>query len=399
MLPFFFRHYDKIVDKYFIHDNGSTDGSIALLKRHKRVEISHFDVSGDSFVDEARHLCDTVWCNSDADWIIIVDLDEHLYHPNLTEYLQRCTNQGITAIQAIGYEMVSDSFPSKSRRLLELVTIGIRAFGHDKLCIFSPKDITATNFGYGRHYAAPTGKVIWPAYREVLLLHYKQLGVDYAIARSAELRLGLRSRDLTEKWGVQYTWSPAKITAIWQEIRAAASPVPGVGVLRHLAPREYDQERIVAESGLFDRKWYLAAYPDIEAAGADPLLHYCFDGWGEGRQPNFYFNPEWYCTNYPDLHTPGRNPLCDYVICGEKQGAWPSPLFDATWYRAEHSLSDEESPLRHYLAHRSSGLVSPLPDFMVVEYCQRHPEILISGGDPFEDYFKRNAEADREHAS
>ena len=54
MLPFFFRHYDKIVDKYFVHDNGSTDGSIALLEKHKRVELSHFDVSGDSFVDEAR---------------------------------------------------------------------------------------------------------------------------------------------------------------------------------------------------------------------------------------------------------------------------------------------------------------------------------------------------------
>jgi len=32
-LPFFFRHYDRIVSKYFIYDNGSTDGSVEFLSR------------------------------------------------------------------------------------------------------------------------------------------------------------------------------------------------------------------------------------------------------------------------------------------------------------------------------------------------------------------------------
>ncbi|MBV8359921.1 MAG: glycosyltransferase family 2 protein [Deltaproteobacteria bacterium] len=398
MLPFFFRHYDKIVDKYFVHDNGSTDGSIALLEKHKRVELSHFDVSGDSFVDEARQLCDSAWRNSEADWVIIADLDEHIYHPRLTNYLQRCTKRGVTAIKAIGYEMISDSFPSGNRPLCELVTIGTRSLGHDKLCIFSPRYITATNYAPGRHEAAPTGRVVWPAYSEVLLLHYKQLGVDYPIARSAELRSGLRSRDLTEKWGVQYTWNPVEIAAKWQEIRAAAGPVPGLGALKHLSPAKYNQERIVKESGLFDPKWYLAAYPDVEAAGIDPLSHYCAHGWEEGRQPNFYFDPEWYCVNYPDLHTPGCNPLCDYVVRGEQQGAWPSQLFNTDWYRTEHGLSADESPLRHYLEHRTSGLVSPLPDFVVADYCQSHPEILASAGDPFEAYCRRHAESEPEQA-
>src|ERR1700733_7363954 len=92
MLPFFFRHYDKIVDKYFIYDNGSTDGSIAMLEKHGRVEISHFE-SGDSFVEEERRLGDTMWRDSDADWVIITDIDEHIYHPDLTGYLKRCRDQ------------------------------------------------------------------------------------------------------------------------------------------------------------------------------------------------------------------------------------------------------------------------------------------------------------------
>jgi len=400
MLPHFFRHYDPIVDRYFVFESGSTDRSMALLEKHGRVSVSDFDISGDSFVEAARQLCDTVWQNSLADWVIIVDIDEHLYHPNLPGYLERCSSQGVTAIEACGYEMVSDHFPSSaSKPLCELVTNGVRSAGHDKLCILNPREVTATNYGSGRHEAQPTGEVVWPPCKEVLLLHYKQLGVDYAIARSAELGQRLRARDLEERWGVQWTWNAAEVAAKWQELQAAAGPVPGLGILRNMDPREYAQEeRIAEESGLVDNKWYLATYPDVEAAGADPLSHYCIYGWKEGRQPNFYFDPQWYCTHYPALHTGGRNPLCDYVVRGEKEGAWPSPLFNTNWYRTQHELSVEESPLRHYLHWYASGLVSPLPEFDVVEYCHSHPDILAAGMDPFEQYYKRDVEAAGERA-
>lgn len=172
------------------------------------------------------------------------------------------------------------------------MTNGTRSSGHDRLCIFNPKALTATNFDPGRHKAEPTGRVVWPAYPEVVLLHFKQLGVDYLIARSAELRRGLKSRDLAEGWGVHYTWSAAEIAATWQEIKDASGPVPGLGVLRDVEPAKYfEDERIVEQSGVFDDTWYLTAYPDVESAGADPLSHYCIHGWKEGRQPNFYFDP------------------------------------------------------------------------------------------------------------
>ncbi|HUD65099.1 MAG TPA: glycosyltransferase family 2 protein [Candidatus Sulfotelmatobacter sp.] len=393
MLPFFFRHYDSLVDKYFIFDNGSTDGSLSLLERHGKVEISHFDVAGDSFVEEERRLGDTMWRRSNADWVIVTDIDEHIYHPHFNEYLQRCTDQGITAIQSVGYEMVSDSFPTGPQPLLEQVTIGTRSSGHDRLCVFNPKALTETNFTAGRHEAKPAGRVLWPDSFEVLLLHYKQLGVDYAIARSAELRQGLRPKDLAQSWGVHYTWSPDQIVAKWQEIRDVASPVPGLGVLRHLRPADYFRdERIIKESGLFDREWYLASYPDVKAAGADAFFHFCNHGWKEGRRPNFYFDPEWYCSTYPELQTGGRNPLCDYVERGEKEGAWPSPHFDPNWYREQHGLDPEANPLQHYLARRQGGLVSPLPSFDVREYCQKHSELATGVDDPYEDYCK-HAEA------
>jgi hypothetical protein len=394
MLPYFFRNYDNVVDKYFVLDNGSTDESLALLRNHRGVDVSHFDVSGDSFVEEERRIGDTVWRNSDADWVIITDIDEHIYHPDLSGYLRRCTDQGITAIQSIGYEMVSDDFPTGGQPLHELVTTGVRSAGHDRLCIFNPRELTATNFSPGRHEASPEGRVIWPEVREVLLLHYKQLGIAYVVVRSAELRRGLRPRDLKRRWGVHYTWSKAKITTEWRKIKSAASPVPGLGALRHLEPAKYfEEDRIIELSGLFDCNWYLATYPDVEAAGTDPLSHYCIYGWREDRQPNFYFDPTWYRVSYPEMLAAGRNPLCDYVVRGESEGAWPSPRFNTDWYRARNGLCIDESPLRHYLTQRSSGHVSPLPDFDVVRYCQSHPEVLAAGDDPFEDHCKRLTKA------
>src|SRR5579859_373080 len=99
MLPHFFRHYDGLVDRYFVFDNGSTDASLVLLNSHGRVELAHFRVDTDSFVDEERRLSDTIWQRSrgEADWIVIVDIDEHLFHPDFRTYLATCSRQGVTA--------------------------------------------------------------------------------------------------------------------------------------------------------------------------------------------------------------------------------------------------------------------------------------------------------------
>ena len=36
MLPHFFRHYSFLVDRFFVFDNGSTDGSLQLLAENER---------------------------------------------------------------------------------------------------------------------------------------------------------------------------------------------------------------------------------------------------------------------------------------------------------------------------------------------------------------------------
>ena len=46
LLPFFFRHYDPFVTRYFIFDHDSTDRSCQLLKAHSRVALGNFEGVG-----------------------------------------------------------------------------------------------------------------------------------------------------------------------------------------------------------------------------------------------------------------------------------------------------------------------------------------------------------------
>lgn len=232
IIPFFLRHYLPLVDRVFVYDNGSTDRSLALLSGDERIQLAHFDVIGDSFVDEERRLSDAMWKQSrdQADWVAIVDMDEHIFHPDLHGHLADCQEKGITAIQAVGYEMVSDRFPNADDTLCETVTEGFRYPGAmDKLCLFDPNAIRNSHFMAGRHDAAPAGRVIWDPGHSVKLLHYKQLGLMYFLRRTAELRTGLRPGDLRNGWGAHYQRDVDRLTRDFQGHRALARPVPGLG--------------------------------------------------------------------------------------------------------------------------------------------------------------------------
>lgn len=208
MLPYFFKHYDHIANQYYIFDNGSSDSSLSMLKSHPNVIIDSFEIEGNSLVKSAQEKFNQFWKNSigKADWVIVCDVDEHLYHPNLRAYLEECTSKGVTLIVPTGYEMVSDSFPMSNKPLHETIRYGARSHHMDKPQIFNPNEIQEINFGPGRHAASPVGNVVKPSNNEVLLLHYKALGFDYLNSRNSALKQGLREGDIKKGWGFQYLW-------------------------------------------------------------------------------------------------------------------------------------------------------------------------------------------------
>ena len=50
----------------------------------------------------------------------------------------------------------------------------------------------------------------------------------------------------------------------------------------------------IMELGLFDEKFYLSSYPHIKNSGMDPLVHYLFHGYKEGKKPTANFDLEKY---------------------------------------------------------------------------------------------------------
>jgi hypothetical protein len=73
-------------------------------------------------------------------------------------------------------------------------------------------------------------------------------------------------------------------------------------------------------SQAFDAAFYLAAYPDIAAAGVDPLEHFLVTGWREQRNPNAWFSVRDYAEANPDIAEAGINPFSHYLRTGRSEG-------------------------------------------------------------------------------
>src|SRR5712664_665031 len=141
MLPFFFRHYDNFVSRYIIFDDNSTDESLSILNSHSNVDVRRFKWrSLDSFVLSEQSLSNQIWKESrgKADWVIVTDIDEHLFHPSMLDYLQSSTRCGVTLIPAMGFQMLIEDTPNSDETLCERYTVGAPWMQMMKCSIFSP---------------------------------------------------------------------------------------------------------------------------------------------------------------------------------------------------------------------------------------------------------------------
>lgn len=239
MLPFFFRHYDAWIDRYVVYDDGSTDRTLAMLHAHPKVEVRRFERSvADLFVASATALQNSVWreARGAADWVVITAIDEHLQHPDMSAYLASCRCAGVSAIPALGFQMLADRFPDSDAWLAETHLIGAPYWQMNKLSIFNSARIEATNYSFGRHFAEPAGSVAYPEVDEVLNLHYKYLDGDYVQSRHSLLASGLGSGDVALGLGGNYRWSSDELAAEWRKLAAVALDYrdPSVGLATHV---------------------------------------------------------------------------------------------------------------------------------------------------------------------
>jgi len=148
MLGFFFRHYDLLVQRYIVFDDGATDGSLEILGAHPKVEIRSLPhTDPDSRVLSASTLFDNCWKQSRgaADWVILTDIDEYLCHPDIDSYLRGCHARGVTIVPALGYQILSETFSPPDVHLSRTITLEAPCPQMSKLNIFDPSEVETTH--------------------------------------------------------------------------------------------------------------------------------------------------------------------------------------------------------------------------------------------------------------
>ena len=132
----------------------------------------------------------------------------------------------------------------------------------------------------------------------------------------------------------------------------------------------------LAMSGFLDAAWYSSRYPDVVAAGIDPLLHFIRFGVDERRDPNRFFDCAWYSEHYADVQASGVHPLLHYLGHGAAELRDPHPRFDAAWYVDQHPEATANPLLYHIRTGTGRGYLTEKPltiaDYLASE--KRLPE-------------------------
>jgi GT2 family glycosyltransferase/glycosyltransferase involved in cell wall biosynthesis len=78
--------------------------------------------------------------------------------------------------------------------------------------------------------------------------------------------------------------------------------------------------KAIKKHNLFDLGYYLKTNEDVRSSGADPILHYMYCGFNEGRRPHPEFDSNYYLKNYSDVQKSNLNPLIHYSLYGIQEG-------------------------------------------------------------------------------
>lgn len=218
------KHYQSFCSKITIFDNFSTDNSREIAEA-MGCEVRLFGVEGQLNDAEYLKVKNNAWKGSQADWVIVCDADEILWHPNLTQSLFNCKMNALTIVSTDGINMFSDTLPSIN--WMEVKT-GVPDKNYSKFICFDPKAISEIGYVYGCHESKPTGNVRYSS--EIgfnpYLLHYKHVGGAERIANRHALYAS-RLSAINKRWklGFQYSEPRAQTIKYFNEQLALAKAI------------------------------------------------------------------------------------------------------------------------------------------------------------------------------
>lgn len=202
LMPYVMRHYSQFA-KVIILESNCTDRTVEIAHSHG-AEIWNYDVADE--IDDAwfTKLKNNCWKDSCADWVMVADADEFIYHPNIREILRRTRS---TIIQPRFYNMYSRNFPTTSGQIYEEVRRGVEQVSPKaKMNIFRPIAIKDIEYYPGCHEAFPHGRVRINTESGIKTLHMRNLSKDFIIDRNLRARKRNSEINRANGWGVHVDW-------------------------------------------------------------------------------------------------------------------------------------------------------------------------------------------------
>ena len=194
--------YQKFADRVVVYDYGSTDHTMDVVREFGGVEARASYRGMDAretglLVKDFTSFKRNVWRESAADWVVVVDPDEWLYHPNMREYLAGCLHH--LALRARGYNVIGSSDLAVLDGLAKWYAVFNKFY--NKPCVFQPNSALRDEKEYmllpGGHTWVPMASsrrfVEICHNSELLLLHARWLGPQAAIAERTRSIVANRS--------------------------------------------------------------------------------------------------------------------------------------------------------------------------------------------------------------
>jgi hypothetical protein len=203
ILPHLLNHYLDFCEKVVIVDYFSTDRSVEIIEDFENTEVIKY--SNNEFRDDVNlEIKNNIWKKSRgiADYVIVGDADEFLYHKNINRFLTESLAKGITIFKPEGYHMVADELSEVTEEddIIKKVKTGVRTPVLDKMMMFDCNKIEEINYNFGCHFCQPKGEILLLEDTNLKMLHYKFLGLRNHIYRNNIRRE--RLSDFNKKYGL-----------------------------------------------------------------------------------------------------------------------------------------------------------------------------------------------------
>ncbi|MCJ2078918.1 hypothetical protein MKK68_25330 [Methylobacterium sp. E-016] len=141
-----------------------------------------------------------------------------------------------------------------------------------------------------------------------------ELNTAYSRSRKDETRARTKPVDLTNRLVrlsyEKFLKEPEQSFLLSREIENEAGE----------RPEEIYADDVKDVAACFDRAFYIRNNSDVKDAGVDPIEHYYYTGWREGRDPTPWFSTSYYLATNPDVASAQVNPFWHYVVAGQHEG-------------------------------------------------------------------------------